>query len=119
MRKVCEHIAGYIARLWSSKWRWIVIACGLALFFILWTLPLYLFPETEIFNTLGELYVFGYILGPFYALSIWHVVSEDERDLTLGEKIRSSLFIAFNKLLFALVVFLLFVILVGTLRGEL
>lgn len=116
MRKIFNRIVSFASYLWNGRWRWVLVVLGFILFIFLWTLPFIFLSEDSIF---GEYWVFGYILGPFYALAIWQVVSEDEREVPLLLKIRQALLSGFNKLLFALIFFILYVLFVGTLNGEL
>jgi hypothetical protein len=116
MRKGLSKLSTLIIRLWHTKWRYLLIALGFVPFAIVWTLPLIFLPEK--YSMYGEWWAFGYILVPFYALSMWHVLSEDKRELPLFTKFRQSLLIAFNKLLFALIFFILYVMTWGFINGE-
>jgi len=116
MRKGFSKLSTLIIRLWHTKWRYFLIALGFVLFVIMWTLPLIVLPEK--YSMYGEWWAFGYILIPLYAISLWQVVSEDTRDLPLRLKTRQALLPGFNKMLFSIVVFFLFVLFLGYLRGE-
>lgn len=115
MRNVFGHLWSFISSLWNSRWRWVLVVLSFALFVILWTLLLLIIPNDNV----AEWLVFGYILVPLYALSIWQVVSEDERELPLSLKVRHSLLSGFNKLLFGLIFLLAYVIFMGSINGEL
>jgi len=119
MHKILLNICNFISTCWNSKWRYLLIFVFVLFFFFTWTLLLNAMPQDGEYSEYTEYLAFGYILIPFYALSIWHVVSEDERELSLLIKIRQSLFISFNKLLFAILFFLLYLVVLGTISGEL
>ena len=98
-------------------WRLLLVSMGAILFFSAWFWPMYYYFNED--NLFTEIWILTYGFIVFYGLAMWQVVSEDERELSIWLKIRRGILIAFNKMLFAFVAFFIYVIVVGTINGEL
>ncbi len=97
-------------------WRTSLVVIGAMFFFGAWTWPALYFDSESLFS---NIWILTYTFIVFYGFAMWHVISEDERDVTMWIKMRQGILVSFNKMLFAFVTFLIFVLIVGTINGEL
>lgn len=95
-------------------WRFIFVTVAGIIFFAIWFWPVLYFEEDSNFTFL---WITSYAFIVFYGLSVWHVISEDERKLNIRSKIKSGLLVAFNKMLFAFLAFGIFILVLMFIRG--
>lgn len=110
-----HHIAKIITYFLWGLWRLLLIILGVSFYCAVWLAPAFYMGEDSIFSALWAI---GFLFGTFYALALWHVVSEDTRALPIKTKIHNALFVSFNKMLFGLLVFIVYVTTIGILFGE-
>ncbi len=93
------------------------VIIGAIVFFGAWFGPMIYYINED--NAFAAMWVLMYGIIVFYGLAMWHVVSEDEREVSVWIKMRQGILISFNKMLFAFIVFAIYIFIVGTLNGEL
>lgn len=107
--KICNYF------IWGL-WRFLLLTIGAIFFFGAWFWPVLHFEENSLFT---DIWISTYAFIVFYGLAMWHVVSEDERDVSLWIKMRQGILISFNKMLFAFITLAIYIFVVGTINGEL
>lgn len=98
-------------------WRLFQVIIGAILFFGAWFWPMYYYLGED--NAFADLWVLTYGFIVFYGISMWHVISEDQREVSVWIKMRTGILVSFNKMLFAFIALAVYVLIVGTLNGEL
>ncbi len=96
-------------------WRILFVIVGAILFFTAWFWPMLYFEKESIFS---DAWIISFAFVVFYGIAIWHVVSEDERRVSVWTKIRQGLLASFNKMLFAFLIFSTYIIMMGAIAEE-